>query len=125
MISKTRTILVVEDSPDIMLLLKWLFQREGFVVHCATNGKNALDLLDGLENLPNSIVLDLMMPVMDGFQFREQQLKNERLAEIPIVVMSADGHVEHKSQQLGGVEFYVRKPVEIQKILSAVNSYCA
>lgn len=117
-----RRLMVVEDSPDIQLLLRKLFEREGYEVICASNGQQALDLLNNCADLPHAIFLDLMMPVMDGFVFRQEMLKNERLAGIPVIVMSADGDVERK-RKIVDVEIYVRKPVDIGVLLEAAKKY--
>lgn len=119
-----KQVLLVEDDNDIKLLLRELLEAEGYVTVCATNGQEALDILRNLEVPPALILLDLMMPVKDGFQFRQEQVQNPRLAEIPVVIMSADSRVEKRCMKMG-VEEWLRKPVDIDVFLATVRRYCA
>lgn len=118
-----KRILVVEDSVDFQLLLKTLFMSEGYEVGYASNGKEALGLLRSLADLPDLILLDLMMPVMDGVEFRKQQLLDPRLAAIPIVLMTAHGDAQ-LSQNIGA-KGYLRKPMDLDALLEAIKINCA
>jgi CheY-like chemotaxis protein len=113
------SILVVEDSEDTRDALRVLLQLEGYRVETAENGQ------DGLEKLragfrPWLILLDLMMPVMDGAQFRREQLADPQLAEIPVVVYSALPPANINVGQLKGVA-YLQKPVDFETLLSLVR----
>lgn len=119
-----KTILIVEDDEDIRTNLQLLLESEGYVVQLAQNGQAGIDFLRGAKTLPNLIVLDLMMPIMDGFQFRENQLKDPRIADVPVIVMTADGHVEDK-QRRTAAKLLLRKPVDIDVILEAVAKYAS
>jgi CheY-like chemotaxis protein len=114
-------LMIVEDSIDYQILLKRLFQKEGFEVSAAVHGGDALAKLKGDQPLPNLILLDLMMPVMDGFEFRQKQLDDERLAAIPVILMTAHGNLETDPARLG-IEHYLRKPVEKNQLLTLVKS---
>ncbi len=81
-------ILLVEDDPTIQGAISLLLEREGFRVSCAGNGAEALALL-GTGDDPALILLDMMMPVMNGQEFRVEQHRDARLAAIPVVVLSA------------------------------------
>lgn len=116
-------ILVVEDAIEIRLLLKTLLESEGYTVHEAVNGQEALDLLRSATELPAVILLDLMMPVMDGYQFREQQRRDIRLAQIPVVIMTADGHIELKRTKVEAVEA-IKKPMRVDELLYVVEKFC-
>jgi CheY-like chemotaxis protein len=116
-------ILVVEDDRDIRKNMQRLLEVEGYTVQCAENGQVALDFLKGADVLPQLIILDLMMPIMDGFQFREVQLENPRLKTIPVAVMTADGHIVEKKARVRA-EVAVRKPVDIETILKIAEQYC-
>jgi CheY-like chemotaxis protein len=118
-----KQILIVEDDAVIRDALKDILEDEGFEVVLASNGKVALDLLQAASQLPNVILLDIMMPIMDGFQFRELQLANDRLAAIPTIPLSADGNIVEKSKKLKAALF-LRKPVELEALLNAVNGAC-
>lgn len=85
----TGHVLLVDDSADILDALGFFLEVSGFEVSSAANGHEALERLKGLEKLPNAIVLDMMMPEMDGFAFRREQLKDPRLKDIPLIVTTA------------------------------------
>ena len=118
-----RKILIIEDAVDIRYLLKSLFETEGFAVEQAGNGQEALDLLYRSTSLPNMILLDLMMPIMDGYEFRAKQESDPRIASIPVVVMTADGDIGSKKTRIRATEF-LKKPVDINKLLTLVRSTC-
>ena len=101
-----------------MLVLRAL----GYDVATAANGQEALDQLRSGPGLPSLILLDLMMPVMDGWQFRDEQKQDPALSAIPVVVVSADGRVDEKASALGAAA-YLRKPVEIEDLLATVQQH--
>jgi CheY-like chemotaxis protein len=117
-----KSILIVEDDRDIRKSLKRLLESEGYSVSSAENGQAALDHLSQAVDLPALIILDLMMPVMDGFQFREAQLKNERLSSVPVAIMTADGHLEEKKLR-SAANAALKKPADIDSILSVVKQF--
>lgn len=116
-----KRILIVEDAADIRYLLKSLFEAEGFLVDQAGNGQEALDILRQSMTLPSVILLDLMMPIMDGYEFRARQDSDPRLASIPVLVMTADGDINAKKTRLRAKEF-LKKPVDINRLLSLVRT---
>jgi CheY-like chemotaxis protein len=116
-----KRILIIEDASDIRYLLKGLFEGEGFSVDQAGNGQEALDLLQNMSALPQLILLDLGMPVMDGYEFRAKQEMDPRLSAIPVVVMTADGDVNAKKNRLRAKEF-LKKPVDIHRLLTIARS---
>lgn len=116
-------LLIVEDAVDIQMLLRRLFEMEGYQVRCASNGQEALFELTNSDYRPDLILLDLMMPVMDGFEFREQQMKIDAIRDIPIVVMTADGDIQPKRSSLDALGF-LRKPVDIDNLLTTVEKHC-
>jgi DNA-binding response OmpR family regulator len=120
--SKHNFILLVEDDPAIRDVVAELLELEGFSVKKSENGKVALMNLQTMENLPALILLDLMMPVMDGFEFREEQKKDARLASVPVVVMSADGRINAKMSKLD-VSAYVKKPLDIDVFMKTIRDY--
>ena len=115
-------ILIVEDDRYIRKALARLLESEGYVVDVAENGQQALDNLHQAAELPQLIILDLMMPVLDGFQFRERQARLPRLAGIPVVIMTADGHIDAKKMRIGAVAA-LRKPADVEEILKTVKQH--
>ena len=110
-------ILLVEDDADIREVLAGMLRDEGFHVSCSTNGREALGHLHHGPP-PDVIVLDLMMPVMDGWQFRLEQKKDPMLASIPVVAMSADASAKAEAID---VDAYVRKPLEFNNLLARIR----
>ncbi len=109
------TVMVVEDDAHIRELVMQVLACEGFTAVAASNGAEALQYLRREYVHPALILLDLMMPVMDGWQFRAEQLKDPALARIPVVVMSASTEDEIPAAAR------VRKPFKIEALLDAVS----
>ena len=118
-----KTVLVVDDDRDIRDVLTDALEAEGYTVVTAADGQEALDWLRGGAR-PCIILLDLMMPKMDGIQFRTEVLNDVDLARIPVVVLSADPSaiVAAKSLNFAGS---LRKPVPLEALLAAVHAHCA
>jgi CheY-like chemotaxis protein len=116
-------ILVVEDESGQREALAEVLSRLGYEVQCAANGSEALDLMRHSESLPELILLDLMMPVMDGWEFRAAQRKDRALADVPVVVLSALDDTAKKSVQDGAAAF-LSKPLRWQALLSVVERFC-
>ncbi|MCC6556244.1 MAG: response regulator [Polyangiaceae bacterium] len=112
-----KTILVVDDDQDIRETLTELLQEEGYSVARASHGREALAMLREGSN-PSLILLDLMMPIMDGWQFRAEQQSDPALASIPVVVISAMGKDE-KIAALGAAQL-LKKPIRLEQLLDAV-----
>lgn len=114
-------ILVVEDDRDIREAVVEVLEEEGYGVSAAGDGAQALRVLeDADEPKPDLILLDLMMPNMNGFEFRERQLANAAHAAIPVAVITADGQATRKAEQLH-VNGLVQKPVKIEPLLDVVE----
>ena len=114
------TVFVVEDDVDTRDMLGRFLELEGFHVEVAANGKQALERLsEGVH--PCVILLDLMMPVMDGWQFRRQQALDQELAGIPVIVVSAAG-----KDRIAEIDAnaYLSKPVDLEQLLERVSQYC-
>jgi two-component system chemotaxis response regulator CheY len=119
-IDSRSTILVVEDDHDIRVAVRRLLEDEGYEVLTATNGRSALDLLEVLPETPSLILLDLMLPIMDGWHFAEELRLRPRLAEIPIAVMSAYQHLPRPD----GIVEFIPKPVNDTRLLRLVAAHC-
>lgn len=113
---RSSAVLVVEDDPDIRGLLAQVLQLEGYQVSTAAHGLEALAVMAGAP--PCLILLDLMMPVMDGLEFLRRQHADERIAPIPVVVVSA-----YRTLVPHGIEV-VAKPVDLDLLLAAVARHC-
>jgi CheY-like chemotaxis protein len=114
------TILIVEDDIDTREMLGRFLELEGYRVETAENGKLALERLgSGVDACV--ILLDLMMPVMDGWQFRQEQTRNAELADIPVIVVSAAGR--ERIQKIDA-DAYLSKPVDLEELLGCVTQFC-
>jgi CheY-like chemotaxis protein len=116
---KCNTILVVEDDEGIRESLQLMLEYSGYKVVTAANGKQGLERLSSIEQ-PCLILLDLMMPVMDGWAFAEVMKKDTALATIPIVVVTA---FADNAQSIGASRI-VKKPVDMDALLRFVSEYC-
>ena len=116
-----KRVLIVEDNEVTRDVMAMILASDGYEVSTAANGRTALERLRGGER-PCVILLDLMMPVMDGWQFREEQRRDSSLADIPVVVCTAAGEAAQKSA-LGAAEV-LGKPVEADDLLAAVRRQC-
>jgi len=116
-----RVLLVDDDSPSVEALREML-EYDGLEVVWEQNGRDALSRLRESGQYC-VILLDLMMPVLDGYGFRQQQLQDPALASIPVIVITADGKAAEKAKQLG-TEVYFRKPISPPDLLRAIRKYC-
>ena len=113
-------ILIVDDTPDNLRLLSKTLSKEGYQVRCAIDGSMAL--LTIATKIPDLILLDVNMPDIDGFEVCKQLKQSEKTKNIPIIFVSASGHIDDKLKafESGGVD-YISKPVQISELLSRVN----
>lgn len=116
---KGATILVVEDDADIRDTMTLVLEGEGFKVETASDGREALDAL-GRGLRPAIILLDLMMPVMDGWELNDELKRQRDLASIPVVFVSALEPGTRRTASLEGAGF-LRKPFELNALLDAVD----
>jgi CheY-like chemotaxis protein len=114
-------VLIIEDEQDLRETTAELLDLAGYRVDCAANGEEALTHLRK-GPLPRLILLDLMMPVMNGWQFRQQQLRDPVLAPIPVVVVSALGSFDSYAPMLDSAKYLV-KPVAVDELLTTVARY--
>lgn len=119
-----KDILIVEDDVFIRNNLIEILQEEGYRAVGVENGQEALNYLRKISALPALILLDLMMPVMNGPQFRAEQEKDSRIQKIPVVVVTAGGDAPQKAKQLK-VQGWVKKPIEIEDLLKVVQNCSA
>ncbi len=112
-----RLILIVDDDPDILQTLGLCLSTEGYRVLMASNGKEALEVLSN--ERPNAILLDLMMPVMDGWQF-VAELEKRGWRKAPLLILSADRAVQGHAAKLRA-EAHLAKPFDLDELLGKVQ----
>ena len=110
--------MLIEDDADLAHALAEVLTMEGYRIVYACDGMAALAMLNEQE-LPDLILLDLMMPKMSGWEFREAQLRNARLAKIPVVVLSVTGE---RSRPIDAARM-VRKPVTLDTLFATVREF--
>lgn len=121
MMEKATHVLIVDDSLDIQSLLAIFLKSEGYRISCANTGSEAMKFLNSGNGLPDVILLDLMMPEMDGYEFRHVQERDPKLSHIPIVIMTADNNVHGRDKKINGHAF-LRKPFsDPDSILQTIN----
>lgn len=113
-----RRVLLIDDESSILVILATLFNDEGYTVRTAANGQEALELLRGWR--PDLILLDLMMPLMDGAAFRAEQRRLAAAADVPLILLSADGKAPLSSERFGAAAV-IRKPFELEAVLDVVD----
>lgn len=112
-------VLIVEDDDDLREMMAQLLTLEGFRAETVANGRDALEYLRRAD-LPNLILLDLMMPIMDGWEFRRIQTEDPRLASLPVIVLSA--LEPPRTADFGGALF-LTKPLDFDRLLELVRRY--
>jgi CheY-like chemotaxis protein len=115
-------VLVVDDDYAVLDAMKEILEDEGYEVSVAANGLEALKELAQAPR-PGVILLDLMMPVMNGWEFREKQLEDEGLAAIPTIIVTAHNKPEVNAAELKAAAS-IRKPVTPEMLLETVGRYC-
>jgi len=118
-----RNILVVDDDAALRNTLVEALEEEGYRTTSASNGREALERLRSEKTPPAVILLDMMMPVMDGWAFRDEQQRDPQLAEIPVVVFSAQGNVKQMASEVSA-SAYLKKPVMLRELLAILGKFC-
>jgi CheY-like chemotaxis protein len=113
-------ILLVEDDPWLREAMAEVLAERGYEVACAAHGREALNELGDLPT-PSVILLDLAMPVMDGWEFRAEQRRDPRLAAIPIVVLSASIGVDAHAVERLSPAATLTKPFDLERLLEAIE----
>jgi CheY-like chemotaxis protein len=114
------TILIVEDERDIRETVVDAFCCEGYRALGAAHGGEALELLRAADPKPALILLDLMMPFMNGAEFRQQQLADPAIADIPVVIWSADANAGARCAELRAAG-YLKKPARLRTIIDTAQ----
>jgi DNA-binding NtrC family response regulator len=117
--SKPKTVLIVEDDEAIRSSIAELLSDEGYEVRVASDGSQAIKDLKQ-NQAPDLILLDLMMPTMDAFQFRSEQFSNRLHVDVPVVVMSAHPNIRTEAERIQ-VSTFIRKPIDIDQMMDTVK----
>jgi CheY-like chemotaxis protein len=116
-VDTSKFVLIVDDDPDLLDVTSFVIEGEGMAVETAKNGEEALALLRA-GRLPALVLLDLMMPVMNGWEFLATVAKDPLLKDIPVVVLTAAEHAE-----VPGAREVVTKPMDLKDLLRVVERY--
>ena len=114
-----KSVLIVEDEPSIRENLQLLLEMEGYSVFTATNGEEGLKVLHTIPR-PCLILLDLLMPVMNGMEFLEAKSHEDAIAAIPVCIVSAVANKPDMSNAAG----FIKKPIELDGLLKFIRSHC-
>ncbi|UFH46913.1 response regulator [Flavobacterium galactosidilyticum] len=115
-----KKILIVDDEPNIVMALEYTFKKNNFEVFIARDGYEALDILK--KQLPDVIILDVMMPMVDGYATLEQIKKDESLQHCKVIFLSAKNKEKDIETGLSlGANLYVTKPFSIKKLVDQVH----
>mgnify|MGYP001091741075 CR=1 FL=1 len=115
------TVLIVDDERDTNDILASLVRGRGFEAIQVYSGAKAFEAIEKAK--PDLILLDLMMPNMDGWEFRAEQRRNREMTPVPTVILSADGNVDQNMEALQA-DGYLRKPIHIKTLLQLVERFC-
>jgi CheY-like chemotaxis protein len=115
------TVLLVEDDGDVRQAISEILRESHYAVLEYANGQEALASTGAGE--PCVILLDMMMPVMDGWQFRALQRNDPHLGKVPVVVLTAHADAGHVAEQLGAAAF-LKKPVQLEALLDTIKRFC-
>ena len=118
--AKRCLVAIVEDDSEFRTMLRELLEEEQYRVIAVANGAEALETLRG-DTIPNVILLDVSMPVMDGFDFLRFRNEDPQLSAVPVVLVT---NAKPHERPTIGVNDVVRKPIDIDEILFAIKRYC-
>lgn len=117
------SILLVEDDDDIREAMALLLESEGYAVVQAADGEDALHKLRASSRGFCLVLLDLFMPVKNGWEFRAEQMADPEIADVPVVVVSADRNARDGAASLGALDYLV-KPIDFDHLLGTIAMYC-
>ncbi|MBI4063186.1 MAG: response regulator [Elusimicrobia bacterium] len=121
----SRTILIVDDEPDVRFVLKVALQKQGFLTEEATNGLEALEKIAAL--IPDAVLLDIMMPKMDGISVNQKLKENPKTRDIPVVIITGKGQMKEllDLRQDFKVVAYLEKPFPISVLVDKLKEILA
>ena len=116
-------VLIVEDDLDVRESILEVLAENDFRAISASNGREGLETLRAGRGRPCVILLDVMMPVLDGHGFRAEQRRDPDLSSIPVVVLTAHASAEQTSREMQA-DGYLRKPVKLEALIKTIERYC-
>lgn len=115
-----KTILIVEDQAYMIRLIQYNLEREGFLVQSAINGKKAMEYL--CKNIPDLVILDIMMPVMNGLEVLRNIRSNKKIKDLPVIILTAKGQKVDETNSLeAGANIFITKPFNPTELVEKVN----
>lgn len=114
-----KKVLIVDDDEDLQTLYGLFLQGESYLIERAYNGKEALEKIEKAQ--PDLIILDIIMPVMDGEEFYVKLRGQDRFKNIPVIIASVNEKIPHKIFQLGHVHTALKKPFSIETLVNKVR----
>jgi DNA-binding response OmpR family regulator len=123
-VGKTRKVLIVDDEPNIVTALEFLFKRSGYEVRLAGNGAEALEQVEAYR--PDLVLLDVMMPVKSGYEVCQRLRERPEYAQMKIVMLSAKGSEAEVNKGLSlGADLYITKPFSTQELVATIDGLFA
>lgn len=116
---KNRNILIIDDDEAIRLTLQLVLEKENYTVFTAENGQEGLEMLSEIPR-PCLILLDLMMPIMDGWEFLNVKQNDSSFSKIPVVIISAFSDQAKKMK----VDGFLKKPIDLKELLQIIGKFC-
>jgi DNA-binding response OmpR family regulator len=119
-----KRVLLAEDEPNIVESLTFLLERAGFEINAEANGRRALETV--LSDAPDVLILDVMLPDLDGYEILRQVRADPRTAELPILMLTAKGQKEDRETALEcGADLFITKPFSNSDIIDAIEQLAA
>jgi len=120
---KQKEILVIEDDQFLVKIYESKFKKEGFAVRSAYDGEEGFKEIK--KKLPNIIILELILPNLDGFSFLEKVKKEPKLADVPVIILSDLGQKSdiERGMELGAVEYFVKADTPLSKIINKIKAH--
>ncbi|MBI4249724.1 MAG: response regulator [Elusimicrobia bacterium] len=115
-------ILIVDDERDVVALIRFLLEKDAHQVFESYNGADALEALKGMPEKPDLIILDIMMPVMDGYTVNTRLQDDRTTASIPVMVLTAKGQMKDLFQHAPNVAAYMEKPFDPKVLREKVRT---
>ena len=117
-----RSVLVVEDDPELRVIYEEILSEHGFVVHAARDGVDALEQLDG-GTMPCAVLLDLRMPRMTGWELADRLHADQRWRNVPLIVCAAYYRIAEEAARLGA-RAWMQKPIDLTRLVGVVEDVC-